>query len=54
VRWSEYYCALAAVTGVARVLTGSTQTWLGTLGAQVDVTPTLATNLLVPGTLTVT
>jgi len=54
VRWSEYYCALAAVTGVARVLTGSTQTWLGTSGAQVDVTPTLATNLLVPGTLTVT
>lgn len=54
VRWSDYYCALAAVPGVARVLTGSSVTWLGSSGQQVDVSPTTATDLLVPRTLTVT
>lgn len=53
-RWSDYYCALADVVGVARVLTTDTLTWLGASGGQVDVSPSAATNLLVPGTLTVT
>lgn len=54
IRWSDYYCAIADVPGVARVTTGSTDTWLSASGQQVDVSPSTSTGLLVPGTVTVT
>lgn len=54
IRWSDYYCAIADVPGVARVTTSSTATWLGSSGQQVDVSPSTSTDLLVAGAVTVT
>lgn len=52
IRWTDYYCALADVDGVSRVVTTPADTWLSSSGEQVDVSPSSATDLLVAGDLT--
>ena len=54
VRWTDYYAAIGSVDGVRRVITTPADTWLGASTEQDDVEPSASTDLLVPGTLTVT
>jgi len=54
--FSDYYCALAEVEGIARVSPLAADTTLDDGGgaSQSDVVPSSAADLLIPGTLTVT